>query len=204
MMKYVKFFFSLMVIITLAGCATLTTGPTQKVPVTSNPSGATARVDAGVMTGTTPAEFLLERKSEHVIEISKRGYRTAKIMLKRTMCGSTVGNLLLGGIIGVAVDAGTGSIYKLVPEKVHADLQSTGASRVRSEDMNRRSITRPVEQRSGTRPRVVQQKSTIQQPATQGLGVAERLKRLDDLYNRGMVSETKYNEEKENILQSDR
>ena len=203
-MKYAKVFFSLIVIITLAGCATLTTGPTQKVPVTSNPSGATARVDGGAMTGTTPTEFLLERKSEHIIEISKRGYRTTKIMLKRTMCGSTAGNMLIGGIIGVAVDAGTGSIYKLVPEKVHADLQGIGASRVGSEVMYREPVKRRVEQRPDARPRIVQQEATIQQPVAQGLGVVERLKRLDDLYNRGAISEAKYNEEKENILQSDR
>lgn len=60
----------------------------------------------------------------------------------------------------------------------------------------------PTKHSAEQRPRI--HRPAIQQSADQGLAPEERLKRLDDLYNRGAISETKYNEEKENILQSDK
>ena len=106
----------------LSGCATIVTGPRQKVPVDSIPSGAMAKVDGG-MTASTPTVFNLERKKDHTIQISKEGYRTANIILKQTMNGATCGNALVGGIIGIGVDACTGAMFKLVPEKVNVTLQ---------------------------------------------------------------------------------
>jgi len=106
----------------LSGCATIVTGPRQKVPVDSIPSGAMAKIDGG-MTAITPTIFNLERKMDHTIQISKEGYRTANIILKHTMSGATCGNALVGGIIGIAVDGCTGAMFKLVPEKVNVTLQ---------------------------------------------------------------------------------
>lgn len=106
----------------LSGCATVMTGPTQKVPVTSNPSGAVAKVD-GSITAITPAIFTLERKTDHTIEITKDGFRTATVIIRHTMSGATAGNILIGGIIGVAVDGATGAMFKLIPERVDVTLE---------------------------------------------------------------------------------
>ena len=106
----------------LSGCATIVTGPRQKVPVNSIPSGAVAKVDGGI-SAVTPTVFNLERKMDHTIQISKEGYRTANIILKHTVSGATCGNALVGGIIGIAVDGCTGAMFKLVPEKVNVTLR---------------------------------------------------------------------------------
>ena len=122
MPKYIVVIALLIPIVFLSGCATIMTGTTQKVPVTSNPSGAVAKVDGG-MAAVTPTIFTLERKTDHTIEISKEGYRTAQVILRHTLSGATCGNVLVGGIIGLAVDGCSGAMYKLVPERVDVNLE---------------------------------------------------------------------------------
>lgn len=110
------------------------TGTTQKVPVNSNPSGAIAKVDGG-MAAVTPTIFNLERKTDHTIEISKEGYRTAQVILRHTLSGAVAGNILIGGIIGCAVDGCSGAMFKLVPERVDVNLES--AAQQGSDDVPR-------------------------------------------------------------------
>lgn len=104
-----------------SGCATITTGRNQRVPIDSNPQGANVTVSSGYR-GITPCSFELERNKDHVIKISLKGYRTAQIQLKKTVCGSTAGNIILGGFIGLGVDAISGAMFKLTPENVYVDL----------------------------------------------------------------------------------
>ena len=106
----------------LSGCATIVSGTNQKLSVSSQPSDATAKVDNN-LSAKTPAVFTLERKSDHTIEISKEGYKTATIMIKRTFNGMATGNLLLGGIIGAGVDAASGATSKLIPERIDVMLE---------------------------------------------------------------------------------
>src|SRR3989338_3712172 len=87
----------------ISGCATIVSGTTQKIPVSSDPTGAVAKVD-GTMAAVTPTVFNLERKTDHTIEISKEGYKTALVAIRRAINGAAFGNILAGGIIGVAVD----------------------------------------------------------------------------------------------------
>jgi uncharacterized protein YceK len=110
-----------------SGCATIMTGTTQKVPITSTPSGAVAKAD-GTLAGVTPCTFTLERKSDHTVEISKEGYRTVSVVLRHTVSGATAGNALIGGLIGIGIDATTGAMYKLVPERVDVVLEQEGSS----------------------------------------------------------------------------
>ena len=38
------------------------------------------------------------------------------------MCGSTAGNLVLGGVIGLGVDAISGAMFKLEPGEINVNL----------------------------------------------------------------------------------
>jgi hypothetical protein len=78
------------------------------------------------MAAITPTIFNLERKTDHTIEISKEGYRVTTVILRHTMSGATAGNVLVGGIIGIAVDGCSGAMYKLVPERVDVNLEPAG------------------------------------------------------------------------------
>lgn len=109
----------------LTGCATVISGSNQKVNVNSIPSGAMAKVD-GNMAAVTPTVFTLERKVDHTVEISKAGYRTATVILRHTINGATAGNIIAPGIIGIGVDALSGAMYKLVPDRVDVTLEKQG------------------------------------------------------------------------------
>lgn len=124
-MKFLRFMNMMMfasLVFILSGCATIVSGTTQKVSVTSQPSGVKVTAD-GKMTATTPTDFTLERKSDHTLEFSKEGYKSATVMLKRTMNGMGFGNVLVGGVVGIGVDAISGANNKLVPERVDVKLE---------------------------------------------------------------------------------
>ena len=79
-------------------CATIISGTSQKIPVTSNPSGAKIIVDGEEM-GYAPLELKLKRKKKsHVIRIEKQGYNPLEIrIVRKTSAGPIIGDLLLGG-----------------------------------------------------------------------------------------------------------
>lgn len=110
-----------MLCVSLSGCATIITGTTQKVPITSDPSGARLDVD-GQCAFTTPVILKMERKSDHILVFSKEGYHQQTVTLLHTLSGAVCANVLGTGLLGWGVDAGTGAQYKLVPERVNVQL----------------------------------------------------------------------------------
>lgn len=101
----------------LTGCATIANGETQKMQVKSKPQLAQVKVD-GSLAGKTPITLDLARKQDHTVEISLPGYQTTRFNLTRKISGWFYGNVLLGGIIGIAVDMSNGSMYALTPEEL--------------------------------------------------------------------------------------
>lgn len=107
-----------------SGCATIINGTTQKIPISSVPTGAKVTVDQS--TGyTTPTVLDLSRKRNHTLQVSLGGYNTEVITLQSVMSGAVMGNLVLGGLIGWGVDAASGAQKRLVPESIHITLQPT-------------------------------------------------------------------------------
>jgi hypothetical protein len=119
---------SLLIAISLAcvSCASITRGSKDKVLVETTPSGADVRSDSGA-SGLTPITLQLPRKNDAVLTITKPGYKTETVRLisKMSGAGGTVmaGNVLLGGLIGIGVDAATGATKDLYPNPVRVTLQ---------------------------------------------------------------------------------
>jgi len=67
----------------------------------------------------------LARKDTHTIAIRLAGYEDYEITLTRSVTGWVWGNIVFGGIIGLAVDAITGGLYKLSPEQVMAEMRDS-------------------------------------------------------------------------------
>ncbi|HEX6746211.1 MAG TPA: PEGA domain-containing protein [Longimicrobium sp.] len=114
----------------MAGCATIMQGSKQQVGISSTPSGATIFVDSQQV-GTTPATVPLARKRSHTVRLELAGYQPYEIALSRKTSGWVWGNLVFGGLPGLAVDAITGGLYKLTPE----DVQGTLATRTAMNDV---------------------------------------------------------------------
>lgn len=105
----------------LGGCATIMHGTTQQIAVSSSPTGAQVSVN-GMARGTTPVIADLRRKDNHVVRVTLDGYAPFEMALTRSTSGWVWGNLVFGGIPGLAIDAITGGLYKLSPEQVSAQL----------------------------------------------------------------------------------
>jgi len=111
----------------LTACASIMHGTSQDVGISSTPTSASVTVDNATK-GETPFVAKLSRKDNHIIHIAADGFEPADLTLTRSTSGWVWGNLLFGGIIGLAVDAITGGLYKLSPEQLSATLTKQQAS----------------------------------------------------------------------------
>ena len=114
----------------LGACATVTRGTTTKFKVESTPSGASMKTTTGFAC-TTPCTLKLPRKEAFDATVSKSGFRTQTVhVLSKVRGGGTaglVGNVVAGGILGMAIDGTNGSMDDLVPNPLKVTLQADGA-----------------------------------------------------------------------------
>lgn len=144
---------AMMTCLSMTSCATVINGKTQKVPVTSYPSGAAVFVD-GEMRGYTPTSVTLDRSEAHVISLAKDGYYQENIPVTPSMSGMVstniapgilvgagvftaglfymqlfnpavlIGSAVAGTLAAVCVDSSTGGAYKLSPQQVTVPLEA--------------------------------------------------------------------------------
>lgn len=108
-----------------SGCASVTRGTKDTLVIESDPAGATVRLSTG-QTGKTPTSFQLPRKHGFDVYIEKEGYEPLTVHVSSQVSGTgaagMAGNVLVGGLIGVGVDAMTGATKDLRPNPVKVSL----------------------------------------------------------------------------------
>ena len=104
------FLFGMTLVLT-SGCATIVGSGPDMVPVDSDPPGARILVN-GSQVGRTPATIMLDRQLSGTISIEKQGYESINVQKPKVVNGWVFGNLCLGGVPGLVVDALTGNIMK--------------------------------------------------------------------------------------------
>jgi hypothetical protein len=109
-----------------SSCATIISGSKQNVSFASEPSSASVFIDE-VEVGKTPFELKLERNNEHDVTIKLDGYQTYQTRLTKKFNAWYIGNILIGGIIGLIVDPITGAIYNLSPKEINAQMNANTA-----------------------------------------------------------------------------
>lgn len=109
----------------LPACATVTKGTTDEVMVTSKPSHAIVTTTLGFH-GTTPARIEHKRKKKFTVTVEAEGYKPVEIYIDNRFSGTgaagLAGNILLGGVVGLAVDGVTGSTLDHYPADVFVEL----------------------------------------------------------------------------------
>lgn len=109
-----------------SGCATVTRGSKDVLVIESDPPNAEVKLSTGEA-GTTPTSFKLPRRSSLVATISKPGYETVTVNVNSVVAGGgaagMAGNVLLGGIIGAAVDGASGAALNLSPNPIDVTLE---------------------------------------------------------------------------------
>ena len=110
----------------LSGCATIVEGSDQNIAIDTSPQGAVCEVKRdGVTIGSTvtPGTVNISKSKDPIgVVCNKKGYRTATSGADSDFEGMTLGNILLGGVVGVAIDAGSGAMNEY-PDKVVLTLQ---------------------------------------------------------------------------------
>lgn len=107
----------------LTSCATVIHGTRQTIGISSNPSNAHVWVDQ-MYVGNTPLLVEMSRKDNHYVRIELDGYLPYEATFTRQVSGWIFGNVIFGGVIGLAIDAISGGIYALTPEQIHAEMRN--------------------------------------------------------------------------------
>jgi hypothetical protein len=103
------------------GCATITKGSTQTVSInTPHVVGAVCTLSSssiGNRTITAPNTVSLEKGSDNIaVHCKKECYEDGVGVIASSVEPMTAGNILIGGVVGLGVDAVSGAINKYDPE----------------------------------------------------------------------------------------
>lgn len=115
----------------LQGCATIMHGSSQSLAVFTEPAGASCKLERdGIMIGSiapTPGTVRIDKsKNDILVTCTREGFETTAIRHVSEFGGATIANALVGGLIGVAVDAASGANFPYPPE-ARLILQPPGA-----------------------------------------------------------------------------
>ncbi|WP_135212360.1 PEGA domain-containing protein [Vitreimonas flagellata] len=112
--------------VAVSGCATITRGTNQDFTVESTPSGATVSTSNGFECPATPCTFRMPRKDGFTVDLTLNGYLPARETVTSNMssggAAGMAGNVLVGGLIGVGVDATSGALNDLSPNPLQVTL----------------------------------------------------------------------------------
>ena len=109
-----------------SGCATITRGSSEVLVIDTDPPGAAATLSSGHYC-KTPCSIELKRKNNVHVKLEKDGYEFVETdinsQISNAGAAGMAGNVLLGGLIGVGVDAATGATKQLVPNPLKVKLE---------------------------------------------------------------------------------
>lgn len=122
--------------IALSGCASIIKGSSQQIAITTPPTdGADCVLSSkeGNWTVVTPGVAKVKKSKEDIqIHCTKAGWKDATATIPSDFEGWTLGNLLIGGIIGLGVDASTGAINEY-PHAFQVPMQQNNVSSIPSD-----------------------------------------------------------------------
>ena len=147
---------------TLSACSTIVEGTSQNVTINTDPPGATCELDrAGQVAGVvnpTPGTIEVEKSGTDLkVVCDKDGFQTAEGILSSSFEAMTLGNVILGGLVGVAIDAASGATNKY-PETLQLTLTPNSFETIADRDAHfdarvaaaRRSFEAKIETQENT------------------------------------------------------
>lgn len=201
-MKFALIMCILSLTVLSSGCATIMKGTTQKISVSSHPSGANVLAD-GSPCGITPCSVELKRKDDHVIIVRKEGYEDGVVQVSKVMGGMIIGNLLFGGILGAGVDAASGSMWNLVPEKINVTLVPGKSGQAKSElpntlgeklaNLRKLFADNTIDDKTYSNTKQGLLKAWIDKD---DVSVEAKLRELRGIYNKGLLNQQEYDDSK--------
>ena len=132
----IKMLVGVILLLVLSSCATVVSGDSKDIIVNTDPSGATVSVmkpsfdmvDVFVTSNKTPTVLHLKRgngafrPAQYLLMFEKDGYMTDTIELNAGLNGIYLGNLIIGGPLGLLIDPITGAAWNL-PDRIDYTLR---------------------------------------------------------------------------------
>ena len=116
----------LALVVFTTGCASIFNAHPSLLTIMTNPSNAkitiTGLQNMEKLTKYSPCSVYLNKGSDYIVRIEIAGYQSEEIPIRRGISGWFWGNILLGGIIGMAIDYGTSNMYAHTPTIINSDL----------------------------------------------------------------------------------
>ena len=105
------------ILMSVSGCSTLTTGNSQSITINTDPTGATCTLSRKgtsiAIVNPTPGTVTVDKSRNDITVLCKKdGYQDGAGVFDSKFQAMTFGNIIFGGIIGLAIDAGSGAINK--------------------------------------------------------------------------------------------
>jgi hypothetical protein len=126
-----------------SSCASIITGATDDILITSSPDGAYFRTNLG-QSGRTPQSISIPDDQPLSVSFRLEGYEDQSASVGTRMSAWVLGNIVFGGLIGLVVDvAANGNVHK--SDQVHVVMYPLPAPKT--------SRTAAIEARPQTEPR---------------------------------------------------
>lgn len=112
--------FGFIILVNISGCASIAKGTSQYITVNTNPSGATCKLlreeKTIAIVHPTPGKVVIDKDKDTINVVCKKDeYQDSAVVIPAKFQGMTFGNILIGGLIGLAVDAGSGAMHHYQP-----------------------------------------------------------------------------------------
>ncbi len=134
----------------IQGCATVTSGTTSSIAVVTDPPGATCnlRRDGQIIAivNPTPGTATVSKSVKPIaVDCTRAGGQPGAAVIQPEFQPMTIGNVLLGGVIGLVIDAASGAmgtyppniIVALAPDRFDSTVQRDTFYQTRAEEVRR-------------------------------------------------------------------
>ncbi|WP_067334378.1 translation initiation factor 2 [Stappia indica] len=110
----------------VSGCASVVRGTSEDVVINVEPADAEVTTTLGHSCKQSPCTIEVSRKKTFMVRAEKEGYKPGQVFVDTKVSGGgaagLAGNILLGGVVGVGVDAISGATLDHTPNPVYITL----------------------------------------------------------------------------------
>lgn len=199
-MKKVSLSWGLMLVTSIffSSCATVFRGtnPHKSIPINSEPSNATVKIN-GKVVGQTPLNYELKNRKSKFVQISKDGYEEYNANIESKLNPIWTGISVVGGVfIFSAIDFVNGSVRTIKTEKIDCELKQINQSTINndakislnntvsSQDaiQNEQIYNPRVRIRTGTREFLLGYKSCVTITTSNGVKIGSNISEIEKDY----------------------
>ncbi|MQB09715.1 translation initiation factor 2 [Agrobacterium sp. ICMP 6402] len=136
-----KFIFTISAAALLSSCGSITRGTEEAVTIISEPPDAVITTSLGPSCPKSPCTLVVKRNQSLIAHAEKPGYEKGSVAINTKMSGKgtlgLAGNVIAGGLIGVAIDGATGAGLDHYPNPATIVLKPISISKAKQKPVTK-------------------------------------------------------------------